>query len=170
MASAWLGATMALFAFAVAASASGELWKTEDLKNVHIAGKVLCQDCSQGWNYWAHAAIPLKGSKVAVTCIDARRRVVYYGSDETDDKGNFDLPVELQRYSGDPAKNIRPEGCSVRLVSSPDAACNVMTNFGGGRSGVGLVRPSHVYPGRVKYTVGPFFFTSPMCEEPDTNE
>ncbi|XP_020587648.1 LOW QUALITY PROTEIN: uncharacterized protein LOC110029619 [Phalaenopsis equestris] len=171
MASCWVGAIMVLLGFAAAAvaSAGGELWKGEDLKSVHVAGKVLCQDCSQGWNYWAHAAQPVKGGKVAVTCTDARRRVVYYGSDETDDKGNFDLPVGPA--TGDAAKRIRPEGCSVRLLSSPDSACNVLTaDFAGGRSGMRLVRPSHVYPGRIKYTVGPFFFTSPMCEEPDTHE
>ncbi|KAK8937756.1 hypothetical protein KSP40_PGU014745 [Platanthera guangdongensis] len=125
---------------------------------------------------WPAASVTLvlmgrgAGSKVAVTCLDSRRRVVYYGSDETDEKGDFNFPVDLCRYAGDHSKAIRPEGCSVRLVSSPEDACNVMTDFGGGRSGARFVRPSHVYPGSLKYTVGPFFFTSPMCEEPDTSD
>jgi len=98
--------------------------------------------------------------------MDARKRVVYHVSDDTDERGEFDVPVS--KYVN--GKELKPEGCSVRLVSSPDQACSVMTNFGGGRSGVKLHRPSHVYPGMVKYTVGPFFFTSPMCDEPDTSE
>ncbi|KAG0484419.1 hypothetical protein HPP92_008498 [Vanilla planifolia] len=155
-------------------AAAGELtWKRKDSKNVHITGKVMCQDCSMGWTQWANGAKPLKGSRVAVTCMDARRHVVYYGSDETDAKGEFDLEVELSRRSdggvSSAAKEIDPKGCAVRLVSSPDDDCGVMTDFGGGRKGVRLTRPSHVYPGVLRYTVGPFFFTSPMCDEPDTS-
>lgn len=96
--------------------------------------------------------------------MDARKRVVYHVSDDTDEQGDFDVLVSKYVYG----KEVKPERCAVRLVSSPDQACNVMTDFGHGRSGVRLYRPSHVYPGMVKYTVGPFFFTSPMCDEPET--
>ncbi|CAL5350875.1 unnamed protein product [Camellia sinensis] len=27
---------------------------------IHVGGKVLCQDCSQGWNEWVHGAKPIK--------------------------------------------------------------------------------------------------------------
>ncbi|XP_020259457.1 uncharacterized protein LOC109835887 isoform X2 [Asparagus officinalis] len=130
---------------------SAEGWKGEEPKFIHVGGKVMCQDCTQG-------------SKVAVTCMDARKRVVYHVSDDTDEQGDFDVLVS--KYVN--GKEVNPERCAVRLVSSPDQACNVMTDFGNGRSGVKLYRPSHVYPGMVKYTVGPFFFTSPMCDEPET--
>lgn len=27
----------------------------------HVAGKVLCQDCGEGWNEWVNGANPIKG-------------------------------------------------------------------------------------------------------------
>ncbi|KAK1266140.1 hypothetical protein QJS04_geneDACA000233 [Acorus gramineus] len=140
-------------------------WK-EETKMYHVGGKVMCQDCTQGWNEWVHGSTPLKGCKVAVTCMDKRRRVVYHAIDETDEQGVFDVTVN--RYIN--GKELEAKDCLVRLVSSPDPVCNVPTDFSGGRSGVKLRRPSHIYRDLVKYTLGPFYFTSPMCEEPDTSE
>lgn len=34
---------------------------------VHIGGKVLCQDCTQGWNEWVHGSKPIKGI-IRTTC------------------------------------------------------------------------------------------------------
>lgn len=31
---------------------------------IHVGGKVLCQDCTQGWNEWAHGGNPIKGTYV----------------------------------------------------------------------------------------------------------
>ncbi|XLR68878.1 hypothetical protein S83_019550 [Arachis hypogaea] len=28
---------------------------------IHVAGKVLCQDCTQGWNEWISGGNPIKG-------------------------------------------------------------------------------------------------------------
>lgn len=36
-------------------------WKGEELKFIHVGGKVMCQDCTQGWNQWTHGAKPIKG-------------------------------------------------------------------------------------------------------------
>lgn len=98
--------------------------------------------------------------------MDDRSRVVYYGSDETDDSGEFDLTVN--KYIN--GKELNKKACSVRLVSSPDPLCNIPTDFAGGRSGVKLGRPSMVYRDIMKYTMGPFYYTTPMCDEPDMNE
>lgn len=105
------------------------------------------------------------GGKVSVTCMDERSRVVFYASDLTDEKGQFDLIMNKYTTNG---KEVKANRCSLRLVSCPDATCNVPTNFGGGRSGVKLNRPSLVYRDLVKYTLGPFYYTSPMCEKYDT--
>lgn len=99
--------------------------------------------------------------------MDERSRVVYYGSDLTDEMGQFDLTINKFTIHG---KELKAKLCSVRLVSSPDATCNILTDFAGGRSGVRLQRPSLVYRDLVKYTLGPFYFTTPMCEEPDTHD
>ncbi|KAM1294579.1 pistil-specific extensin-like protein [Malus sylvestris] len=134
-------------------------------KTIHVGGKVLCQDCTQGWNEWVHGARPINGGKVSMTCMDERSRVVFYASDLTDEKGQFNLIMNKYTTNG---KEVNANRCSLRLVSCPDATCNVPTNFGGGRSGVKLNRPSLVYRDLVKYTLGPFYYTSPMCEKPDT--
>lgn len=106
------------------------------------------------------------GAKVAVTCMDCRGRVVYHGSDFTDEKGEFELEVVRRRAYG---KAIEVEDCTVRLVSSSESTCNVMTDFGGGRSGVRPHHPSALHRGLVKYTVGPFYFTSPACDYTDAS-
>ncbi|KAK6140065.1 hypothetical protein DH2020_026200 [Rehmannia glutinosa] len=137
----------------------------ETPKVFHVAGKVLCQDCDQGWNEWVNGAKPIKGCKVSVTCLDDRNRVVHYASDLTDEAGDFDITCnEIVNK-----KIIKPENCFLRLVSSPDPVCNVATNFAGGKSGVKLHRPNVVYRDLVKYVLGPFYYTTPMCDEPDTS-
>ncbi|CBI30197.3 unnamed protein product, partial [Vitis vinifera] len=65
----------------------GEAW--EEANVIHVGGKVLCQDCTKGWNEWVNGSNPIKGSRVSVTCMDDRRRVMYYGSDETDEAGKY---------------------------------------------------------------------------------
>ncbi|XP_058083854.1 pistil-specific extensin-like protein [Magnolia sinica] len=139
-----------------------EAWK-KDAKVIRVGGKVMCQDCNQSWNEWVHAATPLKGCRVAITCME-RGRVVYYTSDETDEEGEFEMHVN--KYIN--GKELNCEECRVRLMSSPDPQCNVLTNFGGGQTGVKLAQPSHVHRDLIKYTLTPFYFTSLMCDEPDT--
>ncbi|KAJ8532790.1 hypothetical protein K7X08_015679 [Anisodus acutangulus] len=133
---------------------------------MHITGKVLCQDCTQGWNEWVDGAKAIKGSVVSLTCLDERRRVMYYGSDLTDEAGIFDLIVNRTCHG----KTIKPQNCFVRLVSSPDPVCNIATDFAGGKSGVKLHRPAVVYRDLLKYVLSPFYYTTPMCDEPDTND
>ncbi|CAN6716186.1 unnamed protein product [Malus baccata var. baccata] len=146
-------------------TAEASNYEEPKIKTIHVGGKVLCQDCTQGWNEWVHGARPIKGGKVSVTCMDDRNRVVFYGSDLTDEKGQFDLIMNKYTING---KEVKANRCSVRLVSCPDATCNVPTNFSRGRSGMKLNRPSFVYRDLVKYTLGPFYYTSPMCEKSDT--
>ncbi|XP_022144725.1 pistil-specific extensin-like protein [Momordica charantia] len=137
----------------------------DDAGVIHIGGKVLCQDCTQGWNEWINGK-PLKDCKVSVTCLDERSRVMHYASDLTDELGQFDITIDKLVHG----KKLNPKKCSVRLVSSPDPTCNIMTDFAGGRSGVQLRGPSLTYRDFVKYVLGPFYFTSPMCEEPNTDD
>ncbi|KAM7526138.1 hypothetical protein LguiA_016040 [Lonicera macranthoides] len=132
---------------------------------IHVAGKVLCQDCTQGWNEWVTGAKPIKGCKVSITCMDDRSRVIYYGSDLTDEAGDFDMTINKHIYG----KELNPKGCFLRLISSPDPVCNIATDFAGGRTGVKLGRPAVVYRDVIKHILGPFYYTTPMCDEPDTN-
>ncbi|XP_047952293.1 pistil-specific extensin-like protein [Salvia hispanica] len=132
----------------------------------HVTGSVLCQECGEGWNEWVNGANPIQGSKVSVTCLDERSRVVQYASDLTDEAGNFD--VACNKYVN--GKKLNPQNCYVRLVSSPDPVCNVATNFAGGKTGVKLHRPNVVYRDILKYALGSFYYTTPMCDDPDTND
>ncbi|KAG8376636.1 hypothetical protein BUALT_Bualt09G0084000 [Buddleja alternifolia] len=153
-----LAATLVLVSAAAGDGAETEVFQ--------VAGKVLCQDCGEGWNEWVNGANPIKGSKVSITCMDDRNRVVQYASDLTDDAGNFE--VTCNQYVN--KKEIKPQNCFFRLVSSPDPLCNIATNFAGGKSGVKLHRrPAMVYRNIVKYDLGPFYYTTPMCDEPDTS-
>ncbi|KAL1815897.1 hypothetical protein ACET3Z_018471 [Daucus carota] len=133
---------------------------------ITVGGKVLCQDCTQGWNEWLNGAKPIKGSRVSITCLDDRSRVVYYGSDETDETGEYE--VTLNKYIN--GKKLNPQGCFLRLVSSPDPVCNIATNSGGGLRGVVLGRPTTVYRDITKYVLPSFYYTTPMFDEPDMSE
>lgn len=66
---------------------------------------------------------------------------MYYGSDETDEAGKYELIVD--KYVN--GKEVKATGCWVRLVSSSDPTCNIPTDFAGGRSGVKLQRPTWIY-------------------------
>ncbi|CAH2054282.1 unnamed protein product [Thlaspi arvense] len=134
-----------------------------DADVIHVAGKVMCQDCTLNYQNWINGSEPIKDAVVSITCMDERERVRYYGSDKTDERGQFDLIVNKVLYGG---KSLKAHLCIVRLVSSPDQSCDIPTNFGHGQSGVKLVQPFMVFKDLVKFVVGPFYYTTPMCETP----
>ncbi|XP_057499336.1 pistil-specific extensin-like protein [Actinidia eriantha] len=144
---------------------SAEAFK-EEAGVIHVGGRVLCQDCTEGWNEWVHGAKPIKGCRVSITCMDDRKRVMHYGSDETDEAGGFEMTLN-KSING---KTVDPKKCLVRLVSSPDPVCNIATDFAGGRSGVNLRRPNVVYRGLVKHELPTFYYTTPMCDEPNISD
>ncbi|KAG8503432.1 hypothetical protein CXB51_001381 [Gossypium anomalum] len=130
---------------------------------IHLGGKVMCQDCTKSYGEWTHGSQPIKGGKVSVTCKDDRSRIIYYGSDESDEEGNFNMAVN--KYIN--GKELQPKSCLVRLVSSTHLTCNIPTNFAGGITGVNLpVRPTVLYRDLVKYQLGTFFYTTPRCAKP----
>ncbi|KAK2364242.1 hypothetical protein P8452_67258 [Trifolium repens] len=137
----------------------------EPAQVIHVGGKVLCQDCSKGWKEWVNGDKAIKGAKVSLTCMDKRNKVVFYTSDKTDELGQYDMAVNKYIYG----KELDIKGCYVRLVSSPDNVCNILTNFGGGKSGFKLSYPTSEYRGLIKYMVTPFYYTTPMCDMPDTD-
>ncbi|CAK9155538.1 unnamed protein product [Ilex paraguariensis] len=87
--------------------------------------------------------------------------VVYYGSDDTDEAGNFEMIIN-KYFNG---KVLKLTNCFLRLVSSPDPVCNIVTDFSGGRRGVKLGRPTMVYRDMIKHVLGPFYYTTPMCDD-----
>ncbi|KAF7814311.1 pistil-specific extensin-like protein [Senna tora] len=91
---------------------------------------------------------------------------MYYTSDTTDERGEYELKVNKFVYG----KKLEAKLCSVRLVSSPDYACNILTDFGGGSTGVNLIRPTSIYRDTIKFVLNPFYYTTPMCDKPDTSD
>ncbi|GAB2227024.1 hypothetical protein Droror1_Dr00008823 [Drosera rotundifolia] len=138
----------------------------DETKVAHVGGKVLCQDCTKSWKDWVNGAKPIKGAKASVTCLDDRKRVSYYNSDETDAAGEFNIIINKDAYG----KTLKPENCLVRLVSSTDPTCKVATNFGNGKTGVKLVQPNVKYRNLVKYQLSAFYYTSAACEVPFTSK
>lgn len=123
---------------------------------------------STGLNYlfkWCYICY-FSGCTVSVTCLDERKRVIYYGRDTTDKAGEFEVTINKYIFG----KKINPESCFTRLVSSPDPVCNIPTDFAGGKSGVKLGHPTLVYRDIIKHVVGPLYYTTPMCDEPETND
>ncbi|KAL9411612.1 hypothetical protein AB3S75_045251 [Citrus x aurantiifolia] len=134
---------------------------------IHVGGQVLCQNCFKSYKEWVNGSNPLKGVTVSLTCMDDRSRVMCYKSDETDEQGQFYMTVD-RIING---KELKAKLCSVRLVSSTHADCSIATNFAGGKIGVKLMRsPTSMFRNIIKYRVGPFYYTTPMCEKPDTND
>ncbi|OMO84045.1 Pollen Ole e 1 allergen/extensin [Corchorus olitorius] len=135
----------------------------DNLQVINLGGKVMCQDCTKSYGEWVRGTQPIKGCKVSVTCMDDRNRVMYYGSDETDEQGKFNMAVN--KYIN--GKVLQAKSCLVRLVSSPHPTCNIPTNFAGGHTGVNLpIRPAVVYRDLVQYELGTFFYTTPRCDKP----
>ncbi|XP_051131188.1 pistil-specific extensin-like protein [Andrographis paniculata] len=149
----------------VSSTAAGYGADDLDPQVFHVTGKVLCQDCNKGWNEWVNGADPIKDSRVSVTCLDDRKRVVHYASDLTDKNGDFD--IACNRFVN--GKELKPQNCNVRLVSSPDPVCNIATDFAGGKTGLKLRRPTEVYRDVLKFALGPLYYTTPMCDDPDTS-
>ncbi|XP_039021890.1 uncharacterized protein LOC120154144 [Hibiscus syriacus] len=103
------------------------------------------------------------GGKVSVTCKDDRSRIIYYESHETDEQGNFNMAVN--KYVN--GKELQPQSCLIRLVSSPHATCNILTNFAGELKGIKLPnRPTVLYRDLVQYQLGTFFYTTQRCAKP----
>ncbi|XP_078156266.1 pollen Ole e 1 allergen and extensin family protein [Carex rostrata] len=127
-----------------------------------IYGKVLCQDCTQGWNTFANGATPIPEAKVDVICPDKNGRPVYHVSDLTDETGEFRFTIPYN-YNG---LILDPKDAIVRLVSSP-SSCNILTNFNRGKDGVSPQNPTTWRHDKVEYECGPFYFTIPQCGVPE---
>ena len=45
----------------------GEAW--EEANVIHVGGKVLCQDCTKGWNEWVNGSNPIKGTDSSLSLL-----------------------------------------------------------------------------------------------------
>ncbi|KAL6848136.1 hypothetical protein ACP4OV_022264 [Aristida adscensionis] len=151
---------------APAPAAHGEEYKKRNLV-VRVEGLVYCQSCAHRGTQSLDGAAPLPGAKVTVTCRGRKNRVRAWRAPVADENGYFhaDFGVASARdfFEKDPAK-----ACFVRLLSSPDAKCNVVTNVHGGMQGAPLVDEGKRWTGadgyeNVVYAAGPLAFAPSSC-------
>ncbi|XP_012701393.1 uncharacterized protein LOC101774223 [Setaria italica] len=112
-------------------------------------------------------AAALPGARVTVTCRDRKNRVMAWRSPAADYNGYFLAEFGVERAGDFFGKDPR-EACFVRLLSSPDAKCNVVTNINGGMGGASLRDEGKRWTdGRgienVVYAAGPLAFRPEMC-------
>ncbi|KAL6905294.1 hypothetical protein ACP4OV_002895 [Aristida adscensionis] len=153
---------------AAAAAARAEASRHYGASKFAVTGTVLCQDCAKNWNAYAYNARPIPGSVVAVTCLAKRTgKMVYHGTDTTDSKGAFTIEVPYLVHGCE----LEATDCVVRLASSGDAACAVLTNFNGGKEGD---KPSRCVQNGlgdvVVYAVGPYYAAPAQCDVKDKDD
>ncbi|KAH7677950.1 hypothetical protein IHE45_07G117200 [Dioscorea alata] len=137
---------------------------------ITIEGMVMCQSCKQAAGSWSLAeAKPLPSAKVSISCKDRKNRVKHYQVVKADLGGYFFAPLHgldinnYKFYLGHPI-----HACSVRLVSSADMGCNVLTNINGGIEGAELrdEKKKKLVSGAVVYSAGPLAFRPAHCLPP----
>ncbi|WVZ72398.1 hypothetical protein U9M48_020865 [Paspalum notatum var. saurae] len=134
---------------------------------VRVEGVVLCQSCAHRGSQSLDGAAPLPGAKVTVTCRDKKNRVLAYRRPVADSNGYFHAEFGVERagdyFSKDPSK-----ACFVRLLSSPDAKCNLVTNINGGLEGAPVRDEGKRWTDQrgvenAVYAAGPLAFKPAMC-------
>ncbi len=55
------GVVLAIITVSLLVSCNNLAFAVKEPKVIHVGGKVLCQDCTQGWNEWVHGGKPIKG-------------------------------------------------------------------------------------------------------------
>ncbi|XP_062233144.1 proline-rich protein 1-like [Phragmites australis] len=132
-----------------------------------VVMRVEGQSCAHRGSQCLDGAAPLPGAKVSVTCRDRKNRVMAWRSPVADGNGYFraDFGVERARdyFMEDPR-----EACFVRLLSSPDAKCNGITNINHGMEGAPLRDEGKRWTGQVGYenvvyAAGPLAFKPASC-------
>ncbi|KAL6627380.1 hypothetical protein ACP70R_031106 [Stipagrostis hirtigluma subsp. patula] len=134
---------------------------------VRVEGLVYCQSCEHRGSQCLDGSAPLPGAKVIVTCRSAKNRVMAWRAPAADENGYFhaQFGVESARfyYKADPRR-----ACFVRLLSSPDAKCNALTNVRRGMEGAPVRDEGKRWTGgdgyeNVVYSAGTLAFAPSRC-------
>ncbi|CAO2161169.1 unnamed protein product [Urochloa humidicola] len=141
--------------------------KKKKLVVVRVEGLVLCQSCAKRGSQSLDGAAPLPGARVTVTCRDRKNRVMAWRAPAADYNGYFHAEFGVER-AGDFLGEDPREACFVRLLSSPDAKCNGVTNVNGGLEGARIRDEGKRWEDdrgieNVVYAAGPLAFKPGMC-------
>nr|CAB3495339.1 unnamed protein product [Digitaria exilis] len=111
-------------------------------------------------------ALALAVAIAAASLADARLPDYHPSTFTVTGKGVFIIEVP-SKVNG---RDLAPSRCIVRLASSGDAGCAVLTDFNGGKTGQTPSRLTHVSPGKSTYAVGPYYCTLPRCDVKEDDE
>ncbi|WOH09042.1 hypothetical protein DCAR_0728495 [Daucus carota subsp. sativus] len=137
---------LALLATLLVSAAFSDISASKEIQNessktkvidVVVEGMVYCQSCNKLGSWSLTGAKPLSGAKVGVICENSMNRVSYYKTFQTDSQGYF--YAELDGYKMNHSLLDHPlQACHVKLISSPLASCDVLTNVNYGINGASL--------------------------------
>ncbi|KAF4380110.1 hypothetical protein CsatB_010010 [Cannabis sativa] len=141
--------------------------------SVVVEGVVYCQSCDQFGSWSLTGAKPIPSAKVSVVCKNYRGQVSYYKSFEADNEGYFYAQLDGFQMSHDLLDHPL-QSCKVKLVSSPDEKCNLLSNINYGMYGAPLRFEDKVLRGgkhyeAVIYAAGPLAFRPNDCPPPTTH-
>lgn len=139
--------------------------------DVVVEGIVYCQSCESFGTWSLSGAEPIPSAKVSVICKRNNEQVTFYKVFETDSKGYFYGPLEGFKMSNYLLDHPL-QACHLKLVSSPDEKCNLLTNVNNGLNGSPLRYENKSLQGKnyeaVIYAAGPLAFRPAHCS-PNTH-
>nr|CAD1839875.1 unnamed protein product [Ananas comosus var. bracteatus] len=126
---------------------------------VVVEGVVYCQNCSFRGTWSLESAATVAAARVGVTCLGRKNQVIIRRTASTDAAGFY---AAGDFYKGDPAR-----ACYVRLLASPEAACDDPTNINYGFKGAALKdegkRATAGLHDIMIYSAGPLAFQPASC-------
>ena len=151
----------------VAANEYAPAKPVEKKVDVVVEGIVYCQSCDQFGTWSLTGSEPIPSAKVSVVCKNHRGQVSYYKAFEADSKGYFYAQLEGFQMSHDLLDHPL-QSCKVKLVSSPNENCSLLSNVNYGMYGSPLRFKDKVLKGgryyeAVIYTAGPLAFRPNHC-------
>ncbi|KAL3521247.1 hypothetical protein ACH5RR_019396 [Cinchona calisaya] len=143
----------------------------EKYVDVVVEGVVYCQSCERYGTWSLSGAKPISNSTISVICIDYKKRVSFYKAFQTGVNGYF--YAELKGFKMGHSLLDHPlHSCRVKLVSSHQENCNLLTNVNYGLDGAPLRYADKRLIGShyeaVVYAAGPLAFRPAHCI-PKTN-
>ncbi|XP_020103557.1 non-classical arabinogalactan protein 30-like [Ananas comosus] len=131
---------------------------------VVVEGVVYCQNCSFRGTWSLESAATVAAARVGVTCLGWKNQVIIRRAASTDAAGYFYAALDAAGdfYKGDPAR-----ACYVRLLASPNAACDDPTNINYGFTGAALKDEGKRAAAKLLdvmiYSAGPLAFQPASC-------
>ncbi|CAK9135817.1 unnamed protein product [Ilex paraguariensis] len=149
-----------------ATSAETPTTTVEKHVDVVVEGMVYCQICDHLGKWSLAGAEPIPAAKISVVCKDHKNQVSYYKAFETNAHGYF--YAQLQGFKMSHSLLDHPlQACHVKLVSSPLANCNLLSNVNYGLNGSPLRYEDKRLNGKsyeaVIYAAGPLAFRPANC-------